>query len=352
MKAYFVILILFVSSYPKALKNYEFAPKKELRTQTSLFNNLPKEERNRLFSLFAGEKRGLSKKDKEAFSEFGLFHLLTPSGLHYSSLLKIPKFIFPFYILIPINLILFIVLKLTDSFNAISRVALFSFLKSFPLLTTKMTFTLAFIIDLLTIHFFKGGLSYLLSFFFWGTILFFKGSKLKLIYLLFINQYIFSLLSNTLFNPFSLIINPLMTALFNFYYPGLIVSSLISFLIPITPVLKIYINVFFEIVLFFENIFHYFHFYPTTLILVFLLFLLFYKNKKLIFILLLLNSEALTPNFKVIFQGRNYVFEIKKSEIKKFKYNDMGLKIYGKNKACQYKLAGSFWNAYCKKTKL
>ena len=175
------------------------------------------------YSSQTGDKSSVSPLLKKALKEFGLIHLLTPSGIHLSSLLlfiflflrrKFHKFIY--------FILLFIFMPLTG-FYSLKRIIIFHILKCFKI-SNQNSFILTFLIDILIGGYASSPLSFAFSFLCWGVIIFTQGSRFKLIYNLFLCQLIISYFTNFPINPISIIINPIFTSLFSFVFPLLSIN--------------------------------------------------------------------------------------------------------------------------------
>lgn len=359
MKVYCVLILIFLFSFSTAKENYVFKPKKELRNSTQVFSNLSKQTRNRLFSLLVGEKRGLSTDERKAFSHLGLFHLLTPSGLHYSSLLKLPKLFLANKIFVIINILIFFILKYFESFSAITRVVLYHSLKSIlPNLKVKKShtaFIIAFIIDLLTSSFNSSGLSFLFSFLFWGTIMFYSERKVLCLWLLFLSQMFVSSLMIQEINPIALFLNPLISSLFIlFYLPTLFLSflSLISFNFSLHSIL---IDFFFKIVIYLDQTFSFLITRPSLALFLVLLFATIFKKKSHLILIILFflpfnhKIEITKPSISKSIKSTTFI--PRPSSIKLKKYNESGFRIYSSKVNCRFKLIDYYWDVRCFKKK-
>jgi len=89
----FLILVFFILlSYP-AKQQYFFKAK----TKLAIPHNIDKKNYSKdVFYIYramtSGNKRGLNRKLKTVMKNFGLMHILTPSGIHLSSVLSIFRF--------------------------------------------------------------------------------------------------------------------------------------------------------------------------------------------------------------------------------------------------------------------
>lgn len=170
-----------------------------------------------------GDKSEISRKLKSSLKEFGLIHLLTPSGIHLSSLLlfiflfikkKFYKYIYFAFLLLIIPV---------SGFYSLKRILYFHIFKCFRL-STEAAFICTFIFDLLIGGFSNSPLSYAFSFLCWGVIIFSQKSKIQVIYNLFLAQLIICYFNQSEINILSIIINPIFTSLFSFVFPILSIN--------------------------------------------------------------------------------------------------------------------------------
>jgi hypothetical protein len=154
---------------------------------------------------------------KQSLRNLGLIHLLTPSGLHLSSLFILIK---KWRILYPICLFsLFL-----PGLYSLKRVAIIKTFRSF--LPLKVSFILSFCIDLLFGNFINSPISFSLSFLFLGIIIFIR----KNLWLhFFIGQMIVSLFFEQSISILALFISPLLTFIFSCAFPWLLMSYFTSF---------------------------------------------------------------------------------------------------------------------------
>jgi competence protein ComEC len=273
-------------------------------------------------SSIAGDKSSLDRNIKLVLKRYGLLHLLTPSGLHLSSILIwsantyffIAIYFFALYMLVP-----------HSSYNSMERVLIFKIINilqyKWKSISLESTFIITFIISFLIGHYQNSPYSYLFSLLFWGTILIFRRSKLKIIFYLNLSLYISSSLTGDLISPSSLVINPLLTLIYSTYFPILILSSISQI-----ELLNKLNNLFLEIFIDFVSVISTYDPFPSIDIPLFTL-LLFYsllqfKYKKIAFVVLSYCSYSLIPNAnlleksKVINLGHQQeILKVKKGEI-------------------------------------
>lgn len=219
MSSFFYQQSLSLSTSWKREKQYQFLKNK--------YNDLKqdsdsKKEIGLLYALMTGDKSKLDKKNKKDFKELGLMHLLTPSGLHFSSLIIFFKF-FPKKV--SVFLVIFFSLPFfwLEKYYSIKRVITFKV--TYILLGNKIenksyiAFIFTFLVDILFGNFSDSPLSFTYSFLFWGTIIFHKGSFLDLNYKLFTNLVLTNFISVQPVSIISILINSPLSLIFSFIYP-------------------------------------------------------------------------------------------------------------------------------------
>lgn len=266
------------------------------------------------YSLMTGDKRYLSKESKQNFKDLGLMHLLTPSGLHLSSILIIFKVI-PKQIQIYLLFIISLPFFMLEKYYSIKRVLIFK-LTYFVLAKdlknkSAIAFITTFCADIVLGNFKDSPLSFAYSFLFWGTILFHQGSFLKLNYKLFFNLVVTSFISSSPISMLSLLINSICSSLFTLVYP--ILSF--NFWIPLfdsQTIFSLWIIRYFDKAIFFIS-----EIFPTIIPnLVFVLFiysLLLKKLKNLSPIILLLISFEIGSRPNLNFRNKKYILSPKLS---------------------------------------
>lgn len=167
-------------------------------------------------AMATGNKSCVRSEHKKLVRSFGLMHLLTPSGLHLSSALIV------FYFLPKtkafICFIMFFGSFFTTGLFSLQRMLLFQVLNS-KIRNIKTSFFLTMIGSIILGNFQASPVSFSLSLLFWGAIVFHKGSKRELILSLYICQCLVAIAFAQDLNPLSLIINPIISALFTAVFP-------------------------------------------------------------------------------------------------------------------------------------
>ena len=168
-----------------------------------------------------GDKSNIKRVYKEALKEFGLIHLLTPSGIHLSSILGIFLVFLPRKYHIGIFLMALFTFITIPGLYSLKRVIYFQIITFFlkGRYKNQLGFVLTFLLDALLGGFIASPLSYAYSFLFWGVIIFSTSSTLKTILNLFFAQLIAVYFTSGSVNLFSIIINPILTAIYSFLFP-------------------------------------------------------------------------------------------------------------------------------------
>lgn len=218
----FILLsIFFISLYPKE-QNYfnPYKTKRKIPIHYSSENLKP--QYSALFTaMISGNKKILNANIKNLFKNHGLMHLLTPSGLHLSSiLLLIPRG----FASIIICIFILILIRQYEGYDSLERVIYFKFIYSI-LNSLKFNFcktTIVFLITLSTsliLGHWSNPLSFLYSTLFWGIILSYHKDSTKLHLYLFLALLITNLTSNESTLLTSIFINPSFTIILSTLFP-------------------------------------------------------------------------------------------------------------------------------------
>ena len=218
-------LILFPKNFTK-LESRNFFP-------TPIVKNFHSKEIKELHkSLITGNKTGLPGNIKANLKKYGLLHLLTPSGLHLTSIIFL--FSFSKYLEIFVLVTLFCILNFYfNAYDSMTRVIIFRlFYKALKIYSPKgnlllLSFFSTIIISFLMGHYTNNPLSFLYSFVFWGTILTFRKNPILLIILLHIVQILMASITQTQIHPLAIIINPILTLSVTTLYPLIFILSFI-----------------------------------------------------------------------------------------------------------------------------
>lgn len=207
----------------EALRNkkfYQYRPTPQfLKSKPRIDNKLHKEF---VYSIVTGKKRGFKKyKEYGYFQKAGMLHLLTPSGLHLSSLFL------PIYFFINSQLIKNIILLIfggflfaTPGFDAAKRVwGMKLFLNNHK--NIKVIFYTIFSLAYLL----KPDLSFLMSFFFLGILILNPYKRIiPSLFLLMAAQLLVSYFFQQEYYPLGFIINPICTLMISLIFPFIIIG--------------------------------------------------------------------------------------------------------------------------------
>jgi hypothetical protein len=165
-----------------------------------------------------GNKASFNYHNKNLLKRFGLLHLLTPSGLHLSSILGLMLIFLPrkFHIVVFVVTLAFFINN--PALYSLKRVLYFQIIRYFCK-SSKLSFLMAFFVDYITGGFYKSVLSYAYSFLFWGVIIFSPKNYWILCKNLFIAQLVAINFNQDSINFFTLIINPVFTSLYSTLFP-------------------------------------------------------------------------------------------------------------------------------------
>lgn len=169
-----------------------------------------------------GDKSTLSRENITNLKRLGLIHLLTPSGIHLSSILCL----FLFLLSKKQKFFLFSLLIITSLYfpnlYSLKRVLYFHLFYLIPnskLNKLYFSFICTFLLDLIIGGYTASPLSYCFSFIFWGVIIFSKGSYERVI-LLFIAQLVTILvLGKGKINLLAIFMNPILTFIYSSLFP-------------------------------------------------------------------------------------------------------------------------------------
>ena len=181
-------------------------------------------------ALITGDKSSVPRKTIQLMKDFGLMHLLTPSGLHLGSFLLLFKFFPRFKFLITLSLLVgsFFI----PGFLALKRMLIFYTLNHF-IKNTKLTFLLALGVAIAIGNYAESPLSFSFTLIFWGAIVFHDGGKLELAIKLFALQALIALCMSQDINLAALCLNPLITGLFTALFPVLLFFYPLEFTRPV-----------------------------------------------------------------------------------------------------------------------
>jgi len=246
----YFLLLLFMILIAKEIKpSYQGAGKYltfSIKTQY-----LSEDVLNIYKSSITGNKKQIERTLKKRLKRYGLMHLLTPSGLHLSSLFFFGYL--PELLILLLLTLIFIYITQFESYFSLERVILFKLIFNIAkYLKVKIPIEMIFLITMIfctfTNNFISNPMSYLFSFLFWGTILIYKNQRFKMILFLNLSLHFSSILFDQEVLVSSLVLNPIFTTLFVFIFPILTLNyflggiGFINFIIE--KYLSIYLNTF------------------------------------------------------------------------------------------------------------
>lgn len=278
-------------------KHYQFSPPLLKMHHKKLVKISNKKGVSLWHAIVTGDKSRLSKDQLQKYKHMGLMHVLTPSGLHLGSVIWLQKLL-PQRLFIAALFFLSMGISLLPTYFPIKRILIFKWFKLSTNVNNELLFLLTFIMDLCLGFYSQSPMSSLLSFLFWGTIIThkkFQGPSLlkKMSLNLLLVNLIF--LQSTSFLAF--FINPLVSLFVGISFPLLILGYAIS---PFIPYLAKTIATSLSCI---DSSLAYIDrkelwIPPSPLfLLIFLGFIL--KNKKLIFIILLIGSTKAGEGWKI-----------------------------------------------------
>lgn len=282
-----------------------------------------------------GYKIGVDKDLIASFKRLGIIHLLTPSGIHLASVLLVLKKFLNKKIIAALLLVLLSILAFLSGFHSIKRICIFYILNQ-KIQSTKYSFCITFLIDLLVGGYANSPLSFALSFMFWGAILFSGKSRILILINLYICQIVSSYFFNSEINILSIFINPILTSIFSTFFSILSFNYWINYFSFVDKFSYHFINFFSTIVMILDSLL----FFATTYVgAFFLLIVLVPKiyHLKFLYLYVLFNSPNLN-NEKVKILRHSYYLKSNNCKIK--------VGSFGFEKKCYYsdiKKAQKIW---------
>ncbi len=342
-----VVLIFIFSSFLLCLPTEKSPFKKRTSFQKEELKNWKRNERSILIATQTGNKKEVSRNLKESYRVFGLLHLMTPSGIHLSSIL-ILIFLFVrgkyrLVIYVPLLIISFYIV----GFYSLKRIIYFHL---FKILTkkTKASFILTFLFDLIFGGYTLSPMSFSFSFLCWGTIIF-SETKTKLLCNLFTTQLLISFFLEQELNFLGLFVNPMLTGIFSSVFPLLSLNFWVFNFTWIYDLSNHFIYFFNETIIFTSETFSFLNFYSSfSVIVLFLLANFGFSKKRFIGVLIFLHfspihvasSEISNPSYLASQPDLSMVLKISRDKYFYF------------NRVCKRNFRESFWEVICKKKAL
>jgi hypothetical protein len=214
-----------------------FSPRSSLETKLPRLQGFMEEtEKGGVSSYFTplarayifGNKKGLSKKYLRIHRRLNLMHLMTPSGLHLSSLLLILKPILTKSLFKTILLaMLLMALQWTNHFDSFERMAFFALLRVNPIKTFNQgqSFVLTFLFYFISGQYHQNPLSFTLSFLFLGVLIFGRY-RLQIFFLLVLIQSLLCLYFNQSFYFLGAVYGLILSGLSLFLFPALLIETI------------------------------------------------------------------------------------------------------------------------------
>ncbi len=358
----------------------EYVPGKYKQPEVSEFIKLKrielyKELRNEeivamLISYVAGERKFLSFKNGQNHKTLNLYHLFTPSGIHFSA---IYLFLYPLILLFKnrkwvkhsFSIVLCSIPFFLDGLYSMKRVALYRIIKitNDTLLKDKIKlhrtpfvlFLITFFLDFFIGTYSYSPLSFVYSFLFLGIIFsFINKNKLALPFALLGGQIIISYFQNSSLPVLGFVFGFLLTSFFSllfplwfiyFFIPWPILTNLVS----ITLKLYFYlVNISAQLSLFFGN---YYSTIPLILLVILLSMKIDMKIKTAFFLLtILITSDQITnlSNRDILVSKKYQNINLEKEKITKIKNTVRGIRVTTiDQKLCLVKLYNNFQRTDC-----
>lgn len=342
-----VVLIFLISSILLCLPTEKSNYKKRSAYSKKELKSWDVDERSILIATQTGNKSEVPRYLINVYKRFGLLHLMTPSGIHLSSLLM---FLFIFirgkkklFIYLPLLIISFFVL----GFYSLKRIIYFHLFKT-VLGNTKYSFLLTFLTDLIFGGYLLSPMSFTFSFLCWGVIIF-SESKAKLLVNLFATQLFISAFMEQELNFLGILVNPFFTGLFSSSFPLMSLNFWILNFSWLYSTLIFFINLFNESLVFLSTQFNFLNFYSSfSITLLFILTNIGLPNKRVIVLLIFLHTSP----FKIESHSSSHpsflATDPKRSQTLKVSHG----KYFYFNRVCKRMLRNAFWDISCKKKAL
>jgi hypothetical protein len=333
------ILLSIPSEIPNARKKISFN-KKEVE-------NWHVNQRSVLIATQTGNKQSVPRPLVEVYKQFGLLHLMTPSGIHLSSV-----FLF-FFIFIKGKFRLLIYLPLlfisffTLGFYSLKRIIYFHLFKIF-IKNNELSFILTFLLDIMIGGYTLSPMSFSFSFLCWGIIIFSK-TKPNIFLNLFACQMLISFFLDQNINFMGLFLNPIFTGIFSSLFPVLSLNFWLLNIEWLYDIINLFISGFNESLIFCSNTFQFMNFTASISVIVLLVYYnVKYPQKKIIALLIFLHFGPMRVESSSDASNSFLATHAPKKSLLKV----TGSKYYYFNRECRRVLKESFWDINCKKKAL
>lgn len=350
----FLALIIFILLiYPTQQSFFMFKKQRKLPFPSAIAS-VSEDNLNLYRSVMTGSKQDVNKELINALRYYGLIHLLTPSGIHLSSLGVFIKLLTSFHLAFEFVFIFLclIGLRFYDGYYSMERVLIFRAIsKLIPSLTrhkdgSEYIFIFTILLSLILGHFQKSSLSLIYSMAFWGTIIFYRNNPIKVLFYMNFMLYFMGSFTGEAHSLLSLIINPIFTIIMSSVFPLLVTNIFLSHfsLDFISKIINNFFNIYSTSIIYLHSIDPLPAISLSTLSLGIFIFLFQFKKIKTSFFIICLFAQAPNPK-KINFQNKSYT-----------KYNPTGVYyskkrlywIYSKNISCK----NFDLEFYCKKKAL
>jgi hypothetical protein len=342
-----VIIIFFISFGLLVIpKQTSFKKSNKLSIERTEIGHWNKRVRGFYIATQTGLKSLTPRDLKLEFKSLGLLHLMTPSGIHLSSLL-----IFIFIFIRGKNRLFIYVLTAAIvfpliGFYSLKRIILFHLLK--PVLkSNELSFLSTFLIDLLIGGYQNSPLSFTYSFLCWGVIIFSKNKTLTIINL-FIAQTYISYFNQDPMNMLSIILNPILTSIFSFAFPVMSLNFWIFKFEFLFEWILYFLEVFLLVISFLSQKLSFFLFIPNFYYLLTPLLPLLKNPLNLAIVAMLL---PINLNSQKSSQDTKESVQITFSETDEILKREQG-KVEFIDRSCSTIYKGSYWRIKCKKKAL
>ncbi|MFW5887685.1 MAG: hypothetical protein ACOCUH_02695 [Bacteriovoracia bacterium] len=165
----------------KHFYKYKSKPQWQKKVEKHYLKTMGKDSNNKVVLYYLlGSRLRISKEIKEDHKICGIYHLFTPSALHFSALLILFKLLLSLKIVRRkktviwkwiLGLIAFCLMFIAPHLHSLKRAAIFKFFNSYKYLPANAVLYISFAIDLLIGNFQQSPFSYLYSFLFWFVLL-------------------------------------------------------------------------------------------------------------------------------------------------------------------------------------
>ena len=347
MKALLVLIFSFYLLNSNTNKRYKRNPlKKPNQLQFSGWSSTTTAVYN---ATQTGQKTYVPKSFKGILKRFGLLHLMTPSGIHLSSLLM---FVFIFIkkkYRIAIYLPLIIIFYPMIGLYSLKRVLYFYLFKLF-IKDNQTCFIITFLFDLLIGGYSNSPLSFSYSFLCWGLIVF-SNSKFKMALNLFTAQLLISYFTIEQINSLAIIINPIFTTIFSFFFPFMSINYWVIEIDLALRAINFFLSLFITSLYLIDKYLFFLNFHPNIMLIILISIYNLRYSKKILATLLVISCGNLNDThstYKNRKEGLKSIGIGEKEDLLKTEKDSL----YFFDRTCRRKFKSSYWEVKCKKKAL